>query len=76
MIETKSPAPIGVISKYKGNIEPRGWFICEGGELSRTEHVALFEIIGTTYGEGDGSITFTLPNFGGVTSERFYIKGE
>lgn len=35
----------------------------EGAEISRTTYAALFEIYGTTYGEGDGSTTFNLPDF-------------
>ena len=36
--------------------------MCNGGEVSRTTYSALFAVIGTTYGNGDGSTTFNLPN--------------
>ena len=36
--------------------------MCNGGEISRTTYSALFAVIGTTYGSGDGSTTFNLPN--------------
>ena len=44
-----------------GNI-PNGWEICDGKAVSRTKYIKLFNVIGTTYGEGDGSTTFNLPN--------------
>lgn len=39
-----------------------GFLVCNGAAISRTEYSALFAKIGTTYGEGDGSTTFNLPN--------------
>jgi len=44
---------------------PDGWHRCNGAELSRTVYALLFSRIGTTYGEGDGSTTFNLPDFRG-----------
>ena len=41
---------------------PEGFLLCDGAEYSRTEYVELFATIGTTYGEGDGSTTFNVPN--------------
>ena len=40
-----------------------GWFICDGRELDRKEYAELFAIIGTSFGAGDGSTTFNLPDF-------------
>lgn len=40
-----------------------GWLLCNGQEVSRTTYARLFAVIGTTYGTGDGSTTFTLPDF-------------
>ncbi|HEU0049789.1 MAG TPA: tail fiber protein, partial [Nitrososphaera sp.] len=49
-----------------------GWLTCNGQEVSRTTYALLFSIIGTTYGAGNGSTTFNLPNF----QDRFlYGKG-
>ncbi|MFL3051869.1 MAG: phage tail protein [Candidatus Neomarinimicrobiota bacterium] len=42
-----------------------GWLVCDGSAVSRSTYSALFSAIGTTYGTGDGSSTFNLPNFGG-----------
>jgi len=42
-----------------------GWLLCNGSEVSRTTYLALFNEIGTSFGVGDGSTTFNLPNFRG-----------
>ena len=44
---------------------PSGWLICNGSAVSRTTYSALFAAIGTTYGSGNGSTTFNLPNLSG-----------
>jgi microcystin-dependent protein len=41
---------------------PSGWLTCDGATASRTTYAGLFAVVGTTYGVGDGSTTFTLPN--------------
>ena len=53
---------IGEIKLYAGNIEPTGWLKCDGRAISRIDYAALFDVIGTTYGAGDGSTTFNLPD--------------
>lgn len=57
--------PIGTIMPYSGSEEPVNWIVCDGRELNRFEYEDLFTIIGTTYGEGDGSTTFNIPNLKG-----------
>ena len=54
--------PIGSIISFGGAEAPVGWLICNGLAVSRTDYKNLFEVIGTTYGAGDGSTTFNLPN--------------
>jgi microcystin-dependent protein len=56
--------PTGMISAFGGAIGevPDGWRICYGQAISRTTFADLFNVIGTTYGVGDGSTTFNLPN--------------
>ncbi len=54
--------PAGVINIFAGSIAPDGYLICDGREVSRTEYADLFAVIGTAYGEGDGSTTFNLPD--------------
>lgn len=58
-------APIGAIMQYGGSTEPTGWLFCDGSAISRTEYADLFTAIGTTYGSGDGSTTFNLPDLRG-----------
>lgn len=53
---------VGEIKPYAGSNEPTGWLKCDGRAISRTEYSALFNVIGTTYGTGDGSTTFNLPD--------------
>lgn len=57
--------PIGAITSYAGNTAPTNWLICDGSAISRTTYADLFDAIGTTYGVGDGSTTFNLPNLKG-----------
>jgi microcystin-dependent protein len=58
--------PIGsVIGWALTSSVPTGWLECDGSSVSRTTYAELFAVIGTTYGAGDGSTTFTLPNFNG-----------
>lgn len=54
--------PKGVINTYAGSTAPNGWLICDGSAISRSTYADLFEVIGTTYGTGDGETTFNLPN--------------
>ena len=52
--------PTGMISAF--NNVPEGWLQCNGAAVSRTTYAALFAVIGTKYGSGNGSTTFNLPN--------------
>ena len=52
----------GAIQLYAGSTAPSGWLICNGQAISRTTYAALYAVIGTTYGAGDGSTTFNVPN--------------
>lgn len=56
---------IGEIKGYAGSDEPEGWMKCDGSAVSRTKYRRLFEVIGTTFGSGDGSTTFNLPDMRG-----------
>ena len=55
----------GIINAYAGSTAPDGYLICDGSAVSRTNYAALFAAIGTTYGAGDGSTTFNLPDLQG-----------
>ena len=52
----------GAVQLFAGSSAPSGWLICNGQAVSRTTYAALFAVIGTTYGAGDGSTTFNIPN--------------
>lgn len=58
-------APVGGIMQFGGTTAPTGWLICDGSAVSRTTYAELFSAIGTSYGSGDGSTTFNLPNLKG-----------
>ena len=58
--------PAGVITQFGGSTAPTGWKLCDGTAYSRTvTYNTLFDAIGTTYGAGDGSTTFNVPNLKG-----------
>jgi len=59
--------PIGVVLPFASGTVPQGWLLCAGQTVSRTTYVDLFNVIGTTYGAGDGSTTFALPDLRGRT---------
>lgn len=53
--------PVGGILQFGGTTAPTGYLVCNGALVSRTTYAALFQVIGTTYGIGDGATTFKLP---------------
>jgi microcystin-dependent protein len=55
-------APTGTIVMYAAGTAPSGWLICDGTAVSRVTFSSLFTLIGTTYGAGNGTTTFNLPN--------------
>ena len=57
--------PTSTILPYAGSAAPTGYFLCDGSAKSRTTYAGLFAIIGTTYGVGDGSTTFNIPDLRG-----------
>lgn len=59
---TYLPSVVGVVQAFAGSTTPQGWLLCDGSAVSRTDYAALYAVIGTTYGAGNGSTTFNLPN--------------
>ncbi len=57
--------PSGTIVQFGANTAPSGWLECNGAAISRTTYAALFAVTGTTFGAGDGSTTFNLPDMRG-----------
>jgi microcystin-dependent protein len=76
----------GVIFPFGGSSAPTGFLMCYGAAVSRTNYAALFAVIGTTFGAGDGSTTFNIPdmrgrvpagvdNMGGAAANRLTTGG-
>lgn len=59
------PIPVGVMHQYGGATAPTGYLLCDGTAVSRTTYASLYATISTTYGAGDGSTTFNLPDLRG-----------
>ena len=57
--------PAGIVMPFAGSTAPQGYLLCDGSAVSRTDYADLFTAIGTTYGAGDESTTFNLPNLSG-----------
>lgn len=57
--------PVGAILDFCGTSAPSGWLVADGRTVSRTTYSALFAVLGTHFGAGDGSTTFALPNLCG-----------
>lgn len=57
--------PSGAVLPFAGATAPAGYFLCYGQAVSRTTYAVLFAAIGTTWGAGDGSTTFNLPDLRG-----------
>ena len=55
----------GFIIQYATTTSPSGWLLCDGSAVSRTTYSALFSVVGTTYGVGNGSTTFNVPDLRG-----------
>jgi microcystin-dependent protein len=83
---TTLTVPTGAITAFAGSSAPTGYLLCDGSALSRTTYSNLFAVIGTTYGGGNGSTTFNLPdlrgraifgidNMGGIAASRLTTAG-
>jgi len=62
--------PTGGMIDWTTTTAPTGWLLCNGAAVSRSTYATLFAVIGTTYGVGNGSTTFNVPN----TVDKF-IRG-
>jgi microcystin-dependent protein len=61
-IAGRSKVPAGTVAIWSVAAMPGGWLECAGQAVSRTTYARLFAIVGTTYGVGDGTTTFNLPD--------------
>lgn len=78
-----SSTEVGTIVSFGGATAPAGWILCNGAAVSRIAYADLFGVVGTTYGVGDGSTTFNLPDLRGrvpvgqdTTQTEFDVLGE
>jgi microcystin-dependent protein len=62
---TVGAVPAGAVMPFAGATAPAGWLLCYGQTVSRSQYGELFAVLGTTYGSGDGSTTFGLPDLRG-----------
>lgn len=68
--------PVGTVQDFAGSTAPSGWLLCYGQAISRTTYAALFAVIGTAFGTGDGSTTFNVPDMrGGVAVGKDNMGG-
>ena len=57
--------PIGTVISFAGTAAPTGYLTCDGSETSRIDYDDLYSVVGTTYGSGNGTTTFNLPDLRG-----------
>ena len=57
--------PTASIMPYAGSSAPTGYLLCDGAAISRSTYSTLFGLLATTYGSGDGSSTFNIPDLRG-----------
>ena len=63
--EVTGGIPAGAVQSFAMNTAPTGWLDCDGSAVSRTTYSTLYTAIGTTFGTGDGSTTFNVPDLRG-----------
>ena len=68
--QTPSAVPTGMIAPMGMSSAPTGWLACDGSAVSRTTYSGLFGVVSTTWGTGDGSSTFNVPDLRGA-----YLRG-
>ena len=62
---------VGAIKPWTKSTAPDGYLLCDGAAVSRTTYADLFAVVGTTYGTGDNSTTFNVPNLQGKMPQGF-----
>lgn len=65
LLQKAGAAPVGSVTALASSVVPDGWLACDGADVSRTDYADLFGVIGETFGTGDGSSTFLLPDLRG-----------
>lgn len=67
---TPASVSVGSVMAWPLSTVPSGWLECDGSAVSRSTYSALFAVIGTSYGSGNGSTTFNLPNY-----KDYFLRG-
>ena len=65
LFNPSNAVPVGAVNTFAMSAAPTGWLSCDGSLVSRTTYSTLFTVVGTTYGAGDGSTTFKMPDLRG-----------
>lgn len=68
--------PVGTVIFFAGSSAPTNFLVANGALVSRSTYAELFSVIGTTYGAGDGSSTFALPNLMGKFAQGSNTVGQ
>lgn len=69
-VTVASGVPVGTVIAYMGTTIPDGYLLMDGRNVSRTTYSALFNVVGTSMGAGDGSTTFTIAD---MTDGRYLM---
>ena len=62
---------VGTIKPWGKATAPNGYLLCDGSAVSRTDYAELFTVLSTTYGAGNGSTTFNVPQLQGKTPQGY-----
>lgn len=74
LAQAGQPLALGMMSLFPTNAAlPPGYLRCNGAAVSRVTYSSLFAVVGTTYGTGDGSTTFNLPNLANIVTAGYII---
>lgn len=72
---TFAAIPAGSLVDFAGSSAPTGWLICDGSAISRSSYAGLYAAIGTSFGAGDGTTTFNLPDTRGRATVGYTASG-
>ena len=72
---TLQDTPVGLVSWFAATTAPAGWLVADGREISRTSYADLFAVVGTTYGTGNGTTTFNVPDLRGMFARGWDAAG-
>jgi microcystin-dependent protein len=75
-IASGAAIPAGAVMSFAMNSAPTGWLACNGAAVSRSTYSALFSAVSTTYGTGDGSTTFNVPDLRGYFVRGWGVAGQ